>query len=212
MLQSEHIELLDRLRFSEKASERNQALKDLKRLELEGAFAEDDLLRLLDEKDFVFQTYAIGALGRLKIAKAIPALCKLYQKSTDPLLLPALLDTFAKFPSKAFTDCVINKLNQLLKSKEQDRTGNLAFLLEQVIVPSLKYLQLSGGEKVAEIVNRFLNDTDATIRWHALMTFDKLELPIVETELQKFAKSDTYALVREQASVMLEKRRRKASV
>jgi hypothetical protein len=212
MLQSEQIELLDKLRFSDRASERNLALRDLKRLELEGTFEADDLVRLLDEKDFVFQTYAIGAIGRLKIEKGIPALCKLYQTSNDPLILPALLETFAGFQSDAFVACVVGKFNQLLKNMDRDQTGNQAFLLEQIIVPALKYLQVSGGKKIAETISCFLNNSDATIRWHALMTYEKLELPITEEELQKIVQSDSYALVREQASVMLEKRRRKKTV
>ncbi len=207
MLQSEQIELLDQLRFSERASDRNNALRELKLQEVEGVIEEDDLLKLLDEKDFVFQTYAIGAIGRLKLKGGISKLCKMYKESNDPLILPALLETFTSFESDAFVDCVVKKLKTLSDSKNQKTTGNLTFLLEQIVVPSLKYLQSSGTTKAEKTVSRFLDDPDPTIRWHALMTFDKLKLSISEEKLKLYIDNDSYALVREQASVMLEKRK-----
>ncbi|MCG8336811.1 MAG: hypothetical protein MJE63_20075 [Proteobacteria bacterium] len=208
MLQSEQIELLDQLRFGERASDRNKALRELKLHEAEGLIAEEDLLRLLDEKDFVFKTYAIGAIGRLKLERAIPKLSKIYKESNDPMILPALLETFVGFESDAFVDCVAKKLKMLSDSKNKTGNGNLTFLLEQIVVPSLKYLQTSGTAKVEKTVNRFLDDPDPTIRWHALMTFDKLNLKISDQKLKQYIDEDSYALVREQASVMLEKRKK----
>ncbi len=207
MLQSEQIELLDQLRFSEKAADRNKALRDLKALEMDGKFEEDDLLRLLEEKDFVFQTYAIGAVGRLKIKNGISPLCKIYQESSDPLILPSLLETFSNFESDAFVDCVIKKLSDLSNVKDQKSAANLSFLLEQIVVPSLKYLQKSGSAKIEKTISRFLENPDPTIRWHALMTYDKLNLQIPDEKLKQLQESDSYALVREQASVMIEKKK-----
>lgn len=208
MLQSEQIELLDQLRFSERASDRNKALRELKLQEVEGLIEEEDLLKLLDEKDFVFQTYAIGAIGRLKLKGGIAKLSTMYKESNDSLILPALLETFVSFESEAFVDCVVKKLKMLSNNKRQKTTGNLDFLLEQIVVPSLKYLQSSGTTKIEKTVSRFLDDPDPTIRWHALMTFDKLNLSISEQKLMQYAEKDSYALVREQASVMLEKRKK----
>ena len=118
MLQSEFIELLDRLRYGAKAADRNQALKDLELLEIEGDYQEEDLIKLLEEKDFVFQTYAIGAIGRLKLKKGVKPLIRLYQESFDPLVLPVLLSTFTEFKSTTFVDCVIEKIETLLAKKE----------------------------------------------------------------------------------------------
>ena len=208
MLQTEYIELLDRLRFGTKASERNQALNDLKILEMEGNYQAEDLLKLLDEKDFVFQTYAIGAIGRLKLAKGIPRLIRLYRDSNDPLILPVLLSTFLGFGKADFVDCVVEKIETLLARKESNPTGGYAFLLEQIIVPSLKYLQTAGDSRVERIARQFLTDPDPTVRWHALVTYDKLALPLADQILIQMTQQDKYALVREQAAVMLEKRKR----
>jgi len=208
MLESEYIELLDRLRFGGKAADRNQALKELQILELEGNFQAEDLINLLEEKDFVFQTYAIGAIGRLKLEKGIPSLIRLFQESNDPLVLPVLLNTFASFKDAVFVENVLEKVEALLAKIESNPSGGYGFLLEQIIVPALKYLQTAGDRKVEKTVQHFLNDSDPTVRWHALVTYDKLNLPMSDETLRQMMNHDKYALVREQAAVMLEKKKR----
>lgn len=205
MSQSELIELLDRLRYSAKSSERNQALKDLKLMEAEGSISDEELLALLFDNDFVFKTYAIGALGRLKIEKAIKPLCDLYNTTLDPMVLTALVNTFIAYENNSFLDCVEKKLQQLL-DQEEEANSNVSFLLEQLVVPSLKYFQIAGESRIASTIERFLNDAEPTIRWHALLTFDKLNIYIADEKLKNLAENDTYALVREQASIMLTKK------
>jgi hypothetical protein len=207
-LESELVSLLDRLRFGENASERNQALKDLKLYESEGRIKEEDLLNLLGDKDFVFQTYAIGAIGRLKLGRAIDRLCEMFEKSTDPLILPLLLDAFIRFGSDQFCSCVEKKLFNLEKKKEENPEGDHSFILEHILVPSLKYFQGSGNQKVKETISRFLINEDPIVRWNALIAFDKLELTISKEELETIRKNDSYVLVREQADIMLEKRKK----
>lgn len=210
MQEDEQLELLNKLRFGDSPFDRSQALKDLKVMEMEGRIDEDSLLRLLADKDFVYKSYAIGAIGRLRVKEAINALCALFRDSSDPMLLMALIDTFIAFESDEFVGPVLERLETLVARAEKDSSGNQAFLLEQVAAPSLKYLQIAGNNSVEPTVKRFLTVDDPTIRWHALITFDKLNLFISEEELERLAREDAYALVREQAAVMLEKRDRQS--
>ncbi len=209
-MENELIELLDRLRFGDTASDRNQALKDLKLFESEGKIIDEDLLQLLDDKDFVFQTYAIGAIGRLKMESGISRLCAIYEESIDPLILPLLLDAFIRFGSDQFSSCVEQKLCDLKQKKNKNPSGDQSFILEHIIVPSLKYFQVSGNRQIKETIFDFLHDPDPTVRWHALITFDKLELSISSDEIEGILNNDPYVLVREQAAVMLEKRKQKS--
>ena len=206
MMSTQHIALLDQLRFGVTSLERSQAFKDLLVLEAEGAFAEADFLDLIDNHDFVFQTYAIGALGRLKIKGSISKLKKLFKVSKDPLILPALLETFSKFESDDFVGEVIKKVKSLAPQNNPATDGDSAFLMEQMIIPTLKYLQISGAQGIEGVISRFLNDVNPTVRWHTLVTFDKLNLIFKTADLERFQKNDQSALVREQAALMLEKR------
>ncbi len=209
-MDEELVALLDRLRYGKDASERNQALKDLKLLESEGRVIDDDLLQLLDDKDFVFQSYAIGAIGRLKVGKANSRLCELFEQSSDPLILPLLLDAFIRIGSNKFCSCVESKLDYLERVSKENPQGDHSFILDHILVPSLKYFQVSANRDVKETVYRYLSHSDPIVRWNALITFDKLELQISVEEIESIQKNDSYVLVREQAAIMLEKRNRKS--
>ncbi len=206
MISTQQTALLDELRYGSTLMDRNQAFKDLLVLESEGTFEAEDFLKFIDNNDFVFQTYAIGAIGRLKIKQGISKLKKLFEKSNDSIILTALLETFSKFESGDFTQVVIKKLELLTAQNEKVGKEDSTFLLEQIIIPALKYLQVSGANGIEGVVVLFLNDANQTVRWHTLMTFDKLVLVIESAELEDIRENDKYALVREQASLMLEKR------
>ncbi len=209
MLKDEQLALLDKLKFGANAPERSQALKDLMLLELEGKVEKDDLIYLLDEKDSVIQSYAIGAVGRLKINESIPKLQQLFMNSDDPILLPTLLESFAKLDSDLFVPIVAKRLKLFASGNNHNNNDNGLFLLEQIIVPSLKYFQVAGEKNIKDTIDCFLSDSNPTIRWHTLVTYEKLELDISDDELTKIKDQDVYPLVREQAAIMLEKRTKK---
>ncbi|MBU2515448.1 hypothetical protein KJ966_29380 [bacterium] len=209
MLKDEQLTLLDKLRFGDTAAERSQALKDLMLIEVEGKFEKDDLLILLEENDSVTQSYAIGAIGRLKTNEAIPRLKQLFMNSNDPLILPTLLETFAKLGSNQFVEIVVKRLREFAAKSSHDNSTNDPFLLDQVAIPSLKYFQVAGEKNIKDAIGCFLSDSNPTLRWHTLVTFDKLGIDISDGELITIEEQDKYALVREQAAIMLEKRTRK---
>ena len=154
MLQSVHYELLDRLRFSKSGEERQQALQDLMVRELNGDFDDEDLTKLLKNDDSVFQSYAIGALGRLPKKTCISDLKILFQKSNNPIILVTLLDTFLAYASEKFVDVVLKKLKKPTKKlrfrKNATSSIDSAFddemIREQILVPSLKYFQIAGDK------------------------------------------------------------------
>ncbi len=212
MLRSSHYELLDQLRYGESSVERKEALKDLIVFEQEGKFEDDDFLSLLKEKDKVFQIYAIGALGRQQVEKSIPLLTTLYKESNDPLILLALLDAFLLFESDAFVDVVLSRIkipDKKKKAKKKNRSTMIfdnGFILDQVIIPSLKYLQISGGSDIKDTILPYLDHDDSNVRWHSMVVFDKLEIPLDEKKLEEIKQADKSILVREQAEIMLIKR------
>ena len=71
MLQTDHFELLDKLRFGKDNNERREALKALINLEYEALFDEADIKKLLNDSDPVIQVYAIGAIGRQQLTSGI---------------------------------------------------------------------------------------------------------------------------------------------
>lgn len=208
MFGDNHSTLLEKLRFGERTSDRSQALKDLIVLEQEGGVEKARLVALLSDKDFVFQSYAISAVGRLKVVEAIPKLKKLFSASTDPIILTILLETFVNLESNQFVDVVLKRLQRLNVKGEKENNGDTdnLFLLEQIILPSLKYFQIVEGKGIEASIRCFLSDSNPTVRWHTLVTFDKLGMEISDEELTAMKKQDSYALVREQAAIMLEKK------
>ncbi len=213
MLQTDHYELLDKLRFGKDNDERKEALKALINLEYEALFDSSDIQKLLDDEDPVIQVYAIGAIGRQQIASGIPELKKRYMESSDPLMLNELLTAFQHFESDEFLDIVIEKLRKLKKKpwlfqKRVPLTGSGTdnrFILSQILIPSLKYIQKAGNPSVEKTVKLFLDHEDANVRWYTLKVFDNLEIALKPEILQKIVNSDSSPLVREQAAIQVEK-------
>lgn len=214
MLQSNHYELLDKLRFGKDNDERREALKSLINIEYDAPFEDDDILKLLQDDDPVIQVYAIGAIGRLQMASGIPELRKRYVESSDPLILNELLTAFQAFESDDFLDIVLEKLRKLIKKpwifqkrKSPTGTGDKAFILSQILIPSLIYIQDVGHPGVEKTVKLFLDHEDANVRWHALKVFDSLEIELKPETLKQLSESDPNPLVREQAAIQAAKSR-----
>ncbi|MBU2649176.1 hypothetical protein KKI24_30995 [bacterium] len=213
MLQSNHYELLDKLRFGKDGEERKDALRALINLEYEAGFDDAGYLKLLADQDPVIRVYAIGATGRQKISAAIPELIKLFQESSDTLILNELLTAFLQYDSDDFLDIVIEKLRKLTKkswlfSKRSPISGSRSdksFILNQILIPSLKYIEIAGNAKVEKTVRPFLDHEDANVRWHALQVFEKLKINLKKEILGRMHTSDPSPLVRELAAILVEK-------
>lgn len=195
MLDQEQIALLEQLRFGQTAADRAQALNSLKLLEKEGRFDADDLVSMLDEEEIVLKSYGIGALGRLKMKEGLKKLKELFDHCHDPLLLPELLDAITAIGGDELVESVLKKLG----NKDD------ALLWEQLVLPSLKYLKTTSAKGIENQLLPLLSEEDETIRWHTLQTFDALGLSIPKQTLETIKTTDTHSLVREQASVLLEK-------
>lgn len=217
MLQKLHYKLLDRLRFGESAVDRNQALKELIVLEEEGKFEEEDFNKLLEDQDIVFQLYAMDAMGRQKIQNSIPKLKSFYLNSNNPLILSKLLENFLRFGTGDFVDVVIKRLKKPLKKKRlRLRNKKIVslenfvdhdFILDQIIIPSLKYLQLAGTPNIKKkSIESLLVHEDPDVRWHTLVVYEKLSFPLKIKKLEEIQQTDQNVLVREQAAIMLAKK------
>lgn len=208
MLESTQYELLNKLRHGGTGEERKTALRELIFQEQEGAFEDQDFIDLLRDEDPVFQSYAIGAMGRNKIAQGVQELIELFETSRDPLILSALLSAFADFAIPDFKPAVLNTLKGVTP-ETPDSEPDDPFLVDQLLVPALKYLQAAGDPSgIEESVLPYLKHEDPTVRWHALRVFNLLEIRLPEQDLETIIKHDKSSLVREQAAVLLERRSR----
>ncbi|MCP4749708.1 MAG: HEAT repeat domain-containing protein [Proteobacteria bacterium] len=215
MLRSDHYELLDKLRFGKSKEERSEALRQLIVFEADGKFEENDFLALLKNEDSVLQTYAIGALGRRRTESGMPLLKTMYLDSNNPLFLSKLLETFSQYGTDEFVKVVLKRLKKpvakrkvrLRKSSSMETIFDKDFILDQILVPSLKYLQIAGDPKVGKTIKAYLDHEDSNVRWHTLVAFDKLTVPISDVKLLAIEKEDEDTLVREQASIMLAKKK-----
>lgn len=208
MLESTQYELLNKLRHGVTSEERRIALRELILQEQEGAFEDLDFIDLLKDEDPVFRNYAIGAIGRNKISRGVPELVELFETSDDPLVLSALLSAFAEFAIPDFKPAVLRKLKEVSPGTPGSETDD-PFLVDQLLVPALKYLQAAGDSSgVEEDLLPYLKHGDPTVRWHTLRVFNLLEIRLSDRELEVIMKQDKSTLVREQAAVLLERRSR----
>ena len=214
MLESNHFEILERLRFSKSGEERQQALKDLIVREQSGDFDEKDLLSLLENEDTVYQTYAIGALGRLRMDNCTSQLKSVFLKSNNPLILAALLDAFVAYDTDEFVPVVLKKMKNPTR-RPWFKKKNLSLMesvfddemiLDQILVPSLKYFQIAGNRTVGKAIEPYLDHEDSMVRWHTLVAFDKLDIPLNDDRLAKIQTTDEDILVKEQVKIMRDKR------
>ncbi|MDH5560164.1 MAG: hypothetical protein OEY59_04835 [Deltaproteobacteria bacterium] len=202
---------LDQLRFGETSEERNHAFEELVYMEEEGQIKEEDLFELLDHEDQVYQVYAIGAFGRKKIHKSVSKLKELYLKSDNPVILVALLRAFCDFSIGDFEAAVLKRIQQKYWKRKfklkidlsQEKIFDKDFVLDQILLPSLKYLQIVGTSGAEKVVNVYLSHSDPVVRWHCLMFYKKRELTIQQKILTEIAEKDDYALNREIAVMML---------
>ena len=209
MLQEKHHQLLEQLRIGQSFSERKAALNRLKTLEDSGLTKEGDIKELLNENDAVTRNYALGAAGRLKVEGVKSKLISDFAKSFDPIILISFIEAFISYDQPDFIKPITDKIKVLQqstakKSKQKDLEGE--FILEQIIIPCLKYLEKHGNKDQAEMIESFLCDDDANVRWHALKMIDQFQIDISKSQLNEIIEKDSSRLNREQATIMLEKK------
>lgn len=208
MLQEEHFQLLDQLRFGESFSERKDALISLKAYEDSGLTKDSDIKTLLNDDDSVTRNYAIGAAGRMKIESVIGKLIKDFAELFDPIILLSYVEAFIAYGKPDFVNPLSTKIKQLQglagkKTKHKALEGN--FILEQIIIPSLKYFHQQGNASLKDTILSFLNDDDNNVRWHALKIIQQFQIKLPQNKLNEIAKKDPSRLNQELASIMLDK-------
>ena len=209
MLQEEQLQLLDQLRFGQSFSERKDALIGLKALEDSGLTKPLDIKTLLNDDDSVTRNYAIGAVGLMKIEELKSKLINDFAQSFDPIILISYIEAFISYDQADFVIPITDKIKVLQKSapkktKKQGLEGD--FILEQIIIPCLKYLEQHADKDQAEMIKSLLNDDDTNVRWHALKMIDQFQIDISENQLIEIKEKDSSLLNREQASMMLDKK------
>ena len=209
MFREDHFRLFDQLRFGKDPEERRTALQDLK--DLEDSFETTDLVGLLKDDSIVLQKYAIEALGRIGDQQSFTQLEELFRRSTDPIILTSLLKAFTTIKDPFFVKVVVGKFKKPFwqrKKKKDKKQFNRDFLVDHILLDVLKYLQTSGTVEDGKKILPYLNHHDKNIRRQVLVTLDQLKVPIDENELSRIRQSDYDVLVKEQVSIMLEKKKR----
>ena len=209
MFQEEQLQLLDQLRFGQSFSERKDALISLKALEDSGLTKPLDIKTLLDDNDSVARNYAVGAAGRMKVEELKSKLINDFNQSFDPIILISYIEAFISYNQVDFVIPITDKIKVLQISapkKAKQQTMESDFILEQIIISCLKYLEIHANKDHGEMIKSFLKDEDDNVRWHALKMIDQFQIDIPENQLIEIKEKDRSLLNREQASMMLDKK------
>jgi uncharacterized protein YacL (UPF0231 family) len=207
MLSSNYNLLLGLYTQTQTIEERNDIEQQLRELEITGSVKTVDFIELLANTHPVIQLYAASALGRQKSEEGIRPLGKLYRKQKNPLILVQLLNIFTDYGSDRFLDAVMEKI-VLAPWKgmfNKEVRLNHELLRDQLLVDSFKYIQRYGSAKIGRKIRPFIEHSDELVRWNALKAFDDLHLKLSKGKLQKMESDDPNRLVRELASIMMEK-------
>lgn len=171
--------LLRALHYGASLEERQEALEELKEQERRGKVSDKDLLPLLNSQDSYLQAYAIGGLGRIQAQSGIQPLKALFAESENPLLLTTLLEAFcdygSEYGSEDFGPLVLKRITARSNWLGKERPSSEEdFLRNQILVPALKYFQISGFPKASKVLQKLIRHQDAMVRYHALLLFHKL--------------------------------------
>lgn len=213
-MNEKHYHLLKQLKDAD-PEVRHDALMILMELESEEELVSDDFKDLLNQDDQVLQQYAIQAIGRNRIEDAYDVLADFFKNSMNPILLSTALSVFQETESPVFFDRVRNKLENAWQEKPaggkkhsndlMDQLFGEEELLDQILVPGLKYFQTLESIDHHEFLYAYLQHKNVHVRWNTLMIFNRLELPLDKTLLERISQNDTYAPIRELADIMLTK-------
>ena len=207
MLSSNYNLLLGLYTQTQTTEERNDIERQLRELEITGSIRTVDFIELLTNTHPVIQLYAASALGRQRSDEGIKPLGELYRKQKNPLISVRLLNIFTDYGSDGFLDVVMEKIVLApwkgMFSKEVRLNHEL--LRDQLLVDSLKYIQRYGSAKTGRKIRPLIGHADELVRWNALKAFDDLHLKLSKGKLQKIESDDPSRLVRELASIMIEK-------
>lgn len=190
--------------------ERRYTLLSLKELEYQEVTQPSDIIEILqqEENDPILLSYAIGAVERMKITEAHSILKTLFLEQTHPILLVELLETFKKLKDPQFIPTVLKRFSNKKKSNIS-QVFSTEFILDQILLPTLKYFQVVPQKKIKAFALNYLEHKDVKIRSNALKIFDSPHLLLDEAKLQNIASIDPSIIIREQAKIMLQKKHNK---
>lgn len=215
MANNQFYHLLYLLRYG-KQQENEDALLQLKEMEGNGDVEPKEIIALSKEAiDPVTQNYVIGAIERLRIEEGYPWLKDLYLKSNNPILLLSLLEVFQQLERDEFLKIVLKKLkNPRIDTKKKKQEGFFMddifdgeFIQDQILIPSLRYLQEHGTPSIKKDILPFLQQhSDKKVRWHALVALDKSGVELDHKLLKQLVSTESDNAIREQVKVILERK------
>jgi len=206
-----HLNALDLLSNGASPAIRRDAANQLFGFEQTGEISESDLLEMLSGDDLVVRSHAVRALGEIKSQQAAVPLIKLFKQSKDPLLLQELLEAFVLIGGEAFLPAVLGRicpstwarwLQKIRAKNNPDPLFDEPFIIEQILLDVLKYLQICPNVKFNRTLKALVNHDDPMIRLNCLRLYGKIgSLPANKT-LERLQTQDPHPLVRQQATLM----------
>ncbi|OGH03471.1 MAG: hypothetical protein A2600_10155 [Candidatus Lambdaproteobacteria bacterium RIFOXYD1_FULL_56_27] len=213
MLEQQHYQVIDQLSSGADPAARLRAAEQLAAFEASGEITEDDLLGLLQSEELAIRAHAILALSGKKSQKATAPLSRLFVESNDPILLQELLEAFCAYGDDRFAAVVLKRIKKPSRFKRaamllRNRLEELfdgQFILDQILLSALKYLQVSGFAKPGKEIKALLEHKDPMIRLNCLRLYDRINDLPQQKRLQELVTRDPHPLVREAAAILMEK-------
>jgi len=194
---------------------REEATKRLLEYERNGRLPLDALLEFSESENPALSMYAISALGRNGQPPAVKKLLDLAERhrSGNPLFVVQIVDALGE--TRSATACPLllsmiglrparGKLFGRKPRKEEDEAAaerGRAFMT----LPVLRALERIGDAKSAALLGDYLEHAEPLVRWHAIQNLVSGNVVQFNERLRKMADNDTNALVREAASIAMER-------
>ena len=198
--------------------ERNRILTHLLRYEESGKVPLGALVRMTEEEEVnAVSVYAIEALGRNRQPEAVAQLLRLLQRhrGENYMLLETLVDALGETGSPqgaqpllellGFRPMWRSWLERVLPWLRAKEDASARARREYLVLPVLRALAKIKEPRASVRLGMFLEHKDPLVRWHTIQnlvnTGRREHLP----DLRKMAEQDPNDMVREMASIALEK-------
>ena len=179
------------------------ALNELIKLEKDKNMPPKVFTNLTKDENPIIQLYGIGAILRLKIQTAYACINKFLETSTQPLMLVDIIEQIRLSSIPDFVPSLVDRISGKKSPKNADPIFDEAFILDQILIPILKYFQLVAHKKTKKILLKLLDHENKNIRWNTLKAIDKNKIVLEKKTLGLIQAKDSYALNRELASILL---------
>jgi len=197
-------------------TKRDLAMTRLADYERSGKVPIEVLLELADVESPNMTMYAISALGRNGDTKAVTKLAEMLERRRHEniLILESLIDALGETANPAASKPLLEligiragwkgKLFGRKGGKPEDEEAEARFK-DRIALPVVRALEKIADPKAAELLGDFLSHADHLVRWHAIRTMVRCDVPLFNDKLKEMSKKDDHELVREVAEMALEK-------